>query len=361
MNRIIYMAACAALLVSCDCEFDMTTIVDRDGSITRIISCPADSAFMCGDTIGTDECPIAITSDWELSWMKDGERRQWPVSVQEYGQLCRGSKPVVDISRRFESARQMNSLFQFDALPMPVRPVAGLTKKVKLFHTEYTYTETFPRYESFSVPVTDYMSMDDAILFFQGSPDMTSRSGSVLFDRLSELTDSVSRWFAANFLDEAFRYLARNYGSIKDAPMSEVEFLAKRDAFIRYPVSDLEGSSLGRALDDFFGTDVYSNYIKGITDDAFQTQIMAFVTNLPFDYTVVMPGTVIPAPGLLTDGNTATFHMNVGMIYPADYTVTVSSRTQNVWAYALLFVVLAAAFIGIPMASSGRRRSEKGC
>lgn len=197
--------------------------------------------------------------------------------------------------------------------------------------------------------------MDDAILFFQGSPDMTSRSGSVLFDRLSELTDSVSRWFAANYLDEAVRCLAQNYGSIKDAPMSEVEFLAKRDAFIRYPVSNLEGSSLDRALDDFFSTDVYSNYMKGNTDDDFQTQIMAFVINLPFDYTVVMPGTVIPAPGLLTDGNTATFHMNVGMIYPADYTITVQSRTQNIWAYVLLFILLTAAFIGIPLAKRKKR------
>lgn len=373
MKRIIYTAVCAAMLVSCDCKFDMTTIVDKDGSITRVISCQADSAFMCG-TIAEDKCPIAVTPDWEPSWLMDGAKHQWPLTPEEYDSLCRGRRRVVDLTRRFESVEEMNRQFQFDALLIPVKPVAELRKKFKLFHTDYTYTETFPQYGNPKVPVTDYMSMDEAILFFQGAHDVNlTRSGSVMFDCLSNLFEQAEKWLFANKLAEAFSYLVQNYDSIAGAPMSKQEFLAQEDAFIKSPVPDLASADLDyqmlrKVLKDFFETDAYSDFIAANSQNmgdyyypgcskTLLTQGLPFFMNLTFDYVVCMPGTVISAPGAIVGGNAAVFLMNFGMIYPADYTITVQSRTQNIWAYVLLFILLTAAFIGIPLAK--RKKLEE--
>lgn len=348
MKNNVFLAACAAIFItSCDCKFDMTTVVDRDGSITRVITCPADSAFLCGDRemsmdpLNSDVSPIIITDDWQLSWSDSGrvEQHPWPVPPQQYGSLS--GKHVVHMTRRFDSSARMSAEFQFDL--MPIKPHSEFSRKFKWFYTDYSFSETFPQPE-FKIPVTDYLDIEMAGLWFAGGPQFEGIPGSQLFSLMSEYALAAANWLYANYLLEYYLFIADTYDDLDNPPLSKQEFLAQKQAFIDNHVNvseepDFE-NGLRNALTDQFGSDYYYNAI--VSQDIPSASWFLF-QDFSFDYTVVMPGKPLPVYGAITDGHAQTRHLTLGMIYPEDYTVTVQSRAVNWWAWILsaLTVLLA--------------------
>lgn len=336
-----FLAAAAAFVASCNCDFDLVTTIGEDGSVTREIVCPADSAFLCGnsamnmDPFDSGVLPVKITEDWTLTWQVKGEEEEhtWPLNSADYH--FADDTVLIHARRHFDSVEQMNGQFHFDIVP--VSPISGFEKKFRWFYTSYTFRDTFPQ-PSFPVPVTDYMTSEEATLWFVGGEEEGS-SGSVMYERLNGIEKKARKWMYANYLSEAFQYVADHYDELGDTPLSLQEFISERDSFISTEtaesadVPEIEAKSLCDDFSRYFGTDIFSGCIRE-GEETFQSDVWATFVNYSFEYSVKLPGSPI-----------RTCRLNLGMIYPGDYTVTTVSRSINVWAWALTGLALLAAAV----------------
>jgi len=339
MKQTFALFCVLTIVTSCNCDFNMVTTIDKSGALTRCFICPADSALLCGNTQRETKLPITITDDWSLSWNTNVNpvRHNWPMTPDEYSSCIDTISLFVE--RRFSSAEEMSSEFQFDAVP--IKPHSRLEKKFKWFYTDYTFCETFPQPE-FSIPVSDYLTREEALFWFTGNPIIAqSPSGSVMFENLSEIAQSVNKWFCANSLADAFQCIVDNYEDIQGTGIPKEDFVGEKDRFIRQMTKEgynLSEFSKEDAFNQYFRTNAYSEFIKENSNSLADSWWLNM--NFTFTYSVVLPGKPIPSSGATINGNAQIFNLNLGMIYPGDYNVTAKSRSYNLWACILSIVVL---------------------
>lgn len=346
MKRLVTLLCTMAILASCNCNFEMMTSIAKDGTVTRCFICPADSLLLCGtlpEEIEESVLPIEITDEWILFWssVSDHERHQWPMTPEEY--VACTDTLLLTAERVFSSVKDMSDNFQFDILP--VKPSSELERNFRWFFTEFVFSETFPAPE-FSVPVTDFLTEEEAFFWFRGKPSQAdAASGSVLFEDLCDVAPRVNKWFAANYLAEASKYIADHYNEIPDAPVSKEEFVKGIDSLVKQHAESAGGSEISESwLKDVFysryGSDTYFQCIKGM-EKPLPSELWSMYMNFSFNYSVVLPGNPIPSDGIKVSGRIQNVSLNPGMIYPGDYTVRFASRSPNVWAWFLtVFLIL---------------------
>ena len=215
------------MLTSCNCNFKMVTSIEKDGTVARSFICPADSALLCGtpaSDINESILPIKITEEWKLYWntVNSSERHAWPMTPEEY--CSQEDTIILTVERNFDSAEDMSRNFQFDIVP--VKPYSKLEKKFRWFYTEYIFSETFPQ-PDFRVPVSDFLSEEEALFWFTGEVNDTGmQSGSLIFEDLCAIAPRVNKWLAANYLAEASEYVAKHYDDIRNVPMTREEYVS---------------------------------------------------------------------------------------------------------------------------------------
>lgn len=354
MKRIITLLCTVALLISCNCNFRMITSVEKDGTIVRSFICPADSALLCGTPVSDiDESilPIEITDKWKLYWntVSSSERHIWPMTPEEYN--SQEDTIILTVERIFDSAGDMSRNFQFDIIP--VKPYSQLEKKFKWFYTEYIFSETFPQ-PNFIVPVSDFLSEEEALFWFTGvANDTEMQSGSLIFEDLCAIAPRVNKWLAANYLAEASEYVANHYDNIRNAPMTREEFVDSIESFVKQQSEKADDSGISESwLEESFirqyGSNAFMNCINEMDEPLLSEKWSAYM-NFSFNYSVVMPGKPMPMPGILINGKVQSCNLNLGMIYPHDYILRFKSRDINAWAWLLCaFVVFFIAFSVLP-------------
>lgn len=363
MRHSISILCAVSLLTSCNCNFRMVTSIEKDGAITRSFICPADSALLCGtqaSDINESILPIKITDDWEVSWntVNDPEHHSWPMTPEEYNS-CKDTV-LLTVKRRFDSAEDMSDKFQFDIIP--VKPYSKLEKKFKWFYTEFVYSETFPK-PDFTIPLSEYLSDEEALFWFTGKPENTvNRSGSLVFEDLCNIAPRINEWLAANYLAEVSQYIANHYDEVPDAPISREEFVNSVDTFVKQCSSEAGDSSiydsswLEMSFLRHYGSNAFMKCIKDMTEPL-PSEIWSAYMNFSFCYSTVMPGNPKPSSMCSVNGKVQSCTLNLGMIYPEDYTLVFRSQVFNVWAW------LSCAFLAFFISSGIHRRhiNTAGC
>ena len=367
-SRLFAMIAfMAALLSSCQGDYEMLTIVNEDGSCMREIIVAADRSLLTTGKYDNDDPRVARIEDgWELYWGYKGDSTRFPIpmSVDKYDSISREVGPsravkdtiCVYARKRYASVEDMCAGSPMFFVDEQAGVDGSLEKEFRWFYTDYVFTEKFSSVaDYFKVPVTDFMSEEEALYWFSGTPDLYAGKPTWrYYELLEDLKEKADRWVFANIYYYFLSGIADRYDMVVEPPVSKDEFIAQLGDVVKqlasYDTYKLEYSTARSIVSSHFGSDAYSPFIN---EDEWKKYEISSAT--AFDYlflfyyneSIVMPGRVIDDGGGIYKDGVVTFKVDAGRFLLKDYEIRVVSRIVNVWAFIVTAVLASALCVAV--------------
>ena len=364
----VMIAFMAALLSSCQGDIEMLTIVNEDGSCMREIVVAADRSLLTTGKYDNDDPHVARIEDgWELYWGYKGDNSRFPIpmSVEKYDSISREVGPsravkdtvCVYARKEYASVEDMCAGSPMFFVDGQAGADGSLDKEFRWFYTDYVFTEKFSSVaDYFKVPVTDFMSEEEALYWFSGTPDLYAGKPTWrYYEFLEDLKEKADRWVFANMYYNILSGIADRYDMVVEPPVSKDEFIAQLGDVVKQLAScdtyKLEYSTARSIVSSHFGSDAYSPFIN--EDEWKKDEILS--TTAAFDYlflfyyneSIVMPGRVIDDGGGIYKDGVVTFKVDAGRFLLKDYEIRVVSRIVNVWAFIVTAVLASALCVAV--------------
>ena len=358
----------AALLSSCQGDIEMLTIVNEDGSCMREIVVAADRSLLTTGKYDNDDPHVARIEDgWELYWGYKGDNSRFPIpmSVEKYDSISREVGPsravkdtiCVYARKEYASVEDMCAGSPMFFVDEQAGADGSLDKEFRWFYTDYVFTEKFSSVaDYFKVPVTDFMSEEEALYWFSGTPDLYAGKPTWrYYEFLEDLKEKADRWVFANMYYNILSGIADRYDMVVEPPVSKDEFIAQLGDVVKQLAScdtyKLEYRTARSIVSSHFGSDAYSPFIN--EDEWKKDEILS--TTAAFDYlflfyyneSIVMPGRVIDDGGGMYKDGVVTFKVDAGRFLLKDYEIRVVSRIVNVWAFIVTAVLASALCVAV--------------
>ena len=363
----VMIAFMAALLSSCQGDIEMLTIVNEDGSCMREIVVAADRSLLTTGKYDNDDPHVARIEDgWELYWGNKGDSARFPIpmSVEKYDSISREGGPsravkdtiCVYARKEYASVEDMCAGSPMFFVDEQAGAEGSLDKEFRWFYTDYVFTEKFSSVaDYFKVPVTDFMSEEEALYWFSGTPDLYAGKPTWrYYEFLEDLKEKADRWVFANMYYNILSGIADRYDMVVEPPVSKDEFIAQLGDVVKQLAScdtyKLEYSTARSIVSSHFGSDAYSPFIN---EDEWKKYDKSYAT--AFDYlflfyyneSIVMPGRVIDDGGGIYKDGVVTFKVDAGRFLLKDYEIRVVSRIVNVWAFIVTAVLASALCVAV--------------
>ena len=368
-SRLFAMIAfMAALLSSCQGEIEMLTIVNEDGSCMREIRVEGDRSLLTTGKYDNDDLRVARIEDgWELYWGYKGDNSRFhiPMSAEKFDSISREVGPsravkdtvYVYARKEYASVEDMCAGSPMFFADDQTGVDGSLEKEFRWFYTDYVFTEKFSSVaDYFSVPVTDYMSEEEASYWFAGTPDLYA--GKPIwryYELLEDLKEKADRWVFANLHYKLLSGIADRYDMVVEPPVSKDEFVAQLRDVVKqlasYDPSKLEYATVRSVISSHFGSDAYSPFInEDVLSDEEDEELdnyFGYLFLFYYDESIVMPGRVIDAGGGIYKDGVVTFTVDAGRFLLKDYEIRVVSRVVNVWAFIVTAALASALFVAV--------------
>ena len=368
-SRLFAMIAfMAALLSSCQGDIEMLTIVNEDGSCMREIRVEGDRSLLTTGKYDNDDLRVARIEDgWELYWGYKGDSTRFhiPMSAEKFDSISREVGPsravkdtvYVYARKEYASVEDMCAGSPMFFVDEQAGVDGSLEKEFRWFYTDYVFTEKFSSVaDYFKVPVTDFMSEEEASYWFAGTPDLYA--GKPIwryYELLEDLKEKADKWVFANVYYKLLSGIADRYDMVVEPPVSKDEFVAQLRDVVKqlasYDPSKLEYATVRSVISSHFGSDAYSPFIE---DEMKKEELYEELDNyfgylflFYYDESIVMPGRVIDAGGGIYKDGVVTFTVDAGRFLLKDYEIRVVSRVVNVWAFIVTAALASALFVAV--------------
>lgn len=356
----VMIAFMAALLSSCQGDIEMLTIVNEDGSCMREIIVDADRSLLTTGKYDNDDPHVARIEDgWELYWGYKGDSSRFPIpmSAEKYDSISREVGPsravkdtiCVYARKEYASVEDMCAGSPMFFVDGQAGVDGSLDKEFRWFYTDYVFTEKFSSVaDYFKVPVTDFMSEEEALYWFSGTPDLYAGKPTWrYYEFLEDLKEKADRWVFANMYYKLLSGIADRYDMVVEPPVSKDEFIAQLRDVVKqlasYDTYNLEYSTACSIVSSHFGSDAYSPFIydewkkEGLFEEL--DNYFGYLFLFYYDESIVMPGRVIDDGGGIYKDGVVTFTVDAGRFLLKDYEIRVVSRVVNVWAFIVTAVL----------------------
>ena len=364
----VMIAFMAALLSSCQGDIEMLTIVNEDGSCMREIVVAADRSLLTTGKYDNEDPRVARIEDgWELYWGYKGDSSRFPIpmSVEKYDSISREVGPsravkdtiCVYARKEYASVEDMCSGSPMFFVDEQAGAEGSLDKEFRWFYTDYVFTEKFSSVaDYFKVPVTDFMSEEEALYWFSGTPDLYAGKPTWrYYELLEDLKEKADRWVFANMYYKLLSGIADRYDMVVDPPVSKDEFIAQLGDVVKqiasYDTYKMEYSTARSIVSSHFGSDAYSPFIydewkkEGLFEEL--DNYFGYLFLFYYDESIVMPGRVIDDGGGIYKDGVVTFKVDAGRFLLKDYEIKVVSRVVNVWAFIVTAVLASALCVAV--------------
>jgi hypothetical protein len=319
----------------------MLTVIDKNGAFQREIYTKADSAFFEGDT-SKNPFLFDIDSKWNLSRQTE-EKYEFP-NIKKLIQIAK-------ISAKFNSFEVYDCLNFYKKTRALSNPKETFDKKFRWFFTIYSFTADYKQFtETFLVPLDKYMTEEEQSIWFRG--DIGKFAGWNGYE-IKEYLDEIDAKFGKWYLNYCFEV---NYNSIYNTlknkntkylePMIEIKDSLFQTNFknFKHKENSFELADLITMLDTFFQTSDFTNLYNEFGSDIKKYSQQFFYEDalIPIiNYQLIMPGTVTETNASLISGDTLKWRVDILRILPSDHKLLATSRSVNVWAFAItaLFVL----------------------
>ena len=361
------IAFMAALLSSCQGDIEMLTIVNEDGSCMREIMVDADRSLLTTGKYDNEDPRVARIEDgWELYWGYKGDSTRFPIpmSTERYDSISREVGPSRDVKdtvcvyarKEYASVEDMCAGSPMFFVDEQTGIDGSLDKGFRWFYTDYVFTEKFSSVaDYFKVPVTDFMSEEEALYWFSGTPDLYAGKPTWrYYEMLEDLKEKADRWVFANIYYYLLSGIADRYDMVVDPPVSKDEFIAQLGDVVKQLAScdtyKLEYSTARSIVSSHFGSDAYSPFInedEWKKDEKLSATAFDYLFLFYYNESIVMPGRIIDTGGGIYKDGVVTFTVDAGRFLLKDYEIRVVSRVVNVWAFIVTAALASALFVAV--------------
>ena len=322
---ILFALIIAAVIFGGCREISVETIINSDGSFTRVITISGDSSDVIKKNL-----PYPIDDSWTSSFEKDSTESD--KFIQKY-------------TKNFENDIQLNKEIENDTSWWKrIKRSIDISKNSGFFYSYITYNETIDAANPFiNVDYKDYLSTSD-MLWLTGKRLALNSADSVL---LKNAEDKAENYLKVAYTDEIIELLKEGIIEIGN-PSIKVDLVEQFRDSIETKVDSWSYDSLSEFV-DYFSKLTGEEEIKKI-NQLKASEIKKFDLGIELlykvfemeDYTVV-----VVAPGLLTNtnspsivGNHVKWQVGTMSFLFEDYTMMVESRVVNYWRFVLTGVIL---------------------
>jgi hypothetical protein len=311
----------------------VTTKFDRDGSCFREIYAKGDSAFLSGN-LSHNPYMFNLDSDWHITTLDIAEKQQ---------------KYNVKISKTVGAVEEFSTGLQFDK---DIRPLAAPTetfqKSFKWFYTYYTFKTVYPCIsEKIPVAIDEYMTENEQKLWFQGDfSAYLGMTGLELKDKMDNIENQFMSWYYRNVYEVYFNVVYNFEKLSENSPYLTLLPAAKDTVFrILEPEMDLfdDIEHINHTLDIYFKTTHFSDSYK-VNEQQFDRMCEKYLLEDLFskeiEYQLIVPGKLINANTFSVYRDTLTWKITALRLIPGDCELTATSRTVNIWAFAVVFFLI---------------------
>jgi len=338
----LYFASCS------NKNFRMITNIDKNGSFQRTIFTEAESAFIDGD-MSANPFLFDIDSCWQFIDIKTyGADNEWGMGKTK--------KVQFGINRKFQSFDEFNNLKFKEKMQPVANPEEIFNKKFKWFFTYYSFSTVYRQiFEVLPVPLENYLTENEQKSYLQG--DLSNFKGWTGYEIHSEFEETgkkFAKFYHHNFYEFSFNailHTVQNKNFMYASQMQEI-----KDSLF-----NLNWSNDGRhlvehfydiddvidMLDTFFKTSEFNDFYEKYDDDInSEYSNLSFDLNIFFikiDYELILPGEIIETNAPIISGDTLKWKVDAYRILPSDFVITAQSRTANIWAFVVTFLLAAIA------------------
>ena len=363
----IYLIVLLLIIMSCTpkSNINMLTVIHADGSCDKEFQNTVNWRFMLGDTARQNSTafPVKIdTAVWQVSWQyREGETQtRFPINLADI-QLLKIDTTKSDADFQFKIRKHFKSVDEMSRFASintwnGAKIHYSLNKQFRWFYTYYTYTETYPKLQLTNdlTPVSKYFTDAEAQYWFNETPDLTSgMNGLEINDLNKKLEEKYNQWMSHILWNEYYKVYIENYDKL-NLPLSQVEFTQLSDTLFEkegHDAFNLEKLEIDKVLDKHFQTKSFSEFaVKNdtlfnlATDKLLKMDFFEQTTH--YNYSLQLPGKALNGNYYAqTDDGALHWNVTSARMFLQDYVIRAESRKANWWAFAITFIILAAAIV----------------
>ncbi|MCD6113085.1 MAG: hypothetical protein J7J86_07445 [Bacteroidales bacterium] len=319
------------IAISCR-ELTVTTKINKDGSIERIIKIKGDSTDVFNDTY-----PVPTDTSWTTSYYKD------TLTKEE-------NKFVFTISKKFKNIDELNNLYKNDnSSYSKLDREISIHKQNKWLFTYFTYNEIYKNINSFTrYPISDFVTKEQFNLLFNSDDDTIEKNKIDSLKYKNDVDKTLSKiklWYNKNLFEEFYDILTNNVKNINDKDLT-VEKINKNKTKIFASIKDeddLDVETLINKSSEILKTNI-SDKIK-INEETFYElekkteQYIYLINGEKFKNEIIMPGTIISSNAEKTDNNTLSWDVKGNKFFYDDFIMQAESKYINTSAVVLTILL----------------------
>jgi hypothetical protein len=283
------------LLVASGCRKDkkITTTIHSDGSCLRTVLVNPVS-----DT--SSSFPIPTDKSWEVRLEGDTEK-------------------VYVARKRFDNVNQMNNEYR---RPDKVGIDLKFKKKFRWFFTYFSYQETYkPCFLIQRIPIQSFLTKEEYARYETG-------------DTSKALKARLDDFLMANIIEEFYCELIDSVERLHDPSIPVSVFIAKKKELDFHDAGD-KPKEIVKYLEKTLGLTLSGKLDKQIDGivKSIEDVKMKFLLDAGGNYAneVEMPGIILSTNANAVEGNKAVWNFNEDRFTFLSYTMTVESRSANLW------------------------------
>ncbi len=338
--RVLVSGFLAVLFSSC-LDVETSTVVHRDGSVTRTIFFTGDSA-----SVYSGHYPLPLDSSWQVSIARKDEKTL-----------------VYRAERTFAHVRDLNR-GAAGTRGKTLTSVSDLDESFRWFFTIYRYTETWKCYRVVdAVPLSAYLSDADLDFAYRHEvrKDSTTAQDST---RMEAIKERYEEWEKRNIFEAYYREFIRGVQSLHSPRLAVSDVERQRHRLYDSLAADLVANKTNlERTSKRFGAVLGSSAAR----DAFRANAAGFDSlkalldfeesghGSNFTASVTMPGLIVTTNAEGVEGNTAHWKDAFALNELRDVTLDVESRVINWWAVIGTGIAIAAILAYLLVAAYRRK------
>ena len=326
-KNIAYIILLLAFTLSGCREIDIKTIINKDGSFTRVIKVKADSAR------GLDlDLPYPVDSTWTSELMRD--------TVDSTQFICIHKKYY---SKDDVLQKEIDSdVSWWKSIDREIE----ISKSFRFFYSYIRYKEIYRAANPYTIlDYKDYIS-DQDMRWIAGEIPLTAKDSSAKED----IEDKLQNYLEDALVEDFIISFEKGLGLLNESLLEDIDMQIYKDSLRKYGgdlLSEVNGQPQLMNAIDMIAEWTGREEILQLHDDPSLfddfTNKLESISNLigmeSFTIAVEMPGLITETNSYRLMGNQVQWSINDHTIFFEDYEMYVESRVVNYWAFVLSGIV----------------------
>jgi hypothetical protein len=336
-----------ALLLNGCLDITSTSKVNSDGSIVRTILFTGDSA-----EVYAGKFPVQLDSLWTKNITRSKEKDK---------------NYILTASRTFRDVDEMNKVLG-GTFGRTLQYRFSLDKSFDWFFTVYRYKETTLPYAQYtSVPITDYLSLQELSLYTQDTlGDFEKHFPITRGDSLAmeSLTPRVQEWEWRNRFEPIFSEFLNGVRILNHSSLTPGTVESAKESLYKKSEHALDKGKIDTLRMIFKAVlktplvdKAWDANIQGIEEVKRRLTFENLTNSHNYFTNVIMPGLIIGSNAKKIEGNTASWQDYKEFAHRFEYTMWVESRQVNWWAVIIALVVVISLMTLLVLSVLRRRKS----